>query len=298
MGATGVRHCDAVQAMNDAAGVVDTESQVDLECGAMPIARVQGTALLEFPKDLYIPPEALEVFLETFEGPLDLLLYLIRRQNLDILDIPIAEVTRQYMEYIELMNELRLELAADYLVMAAMLAQIKSQMLMPRPESVEEAEEDPRAELVRRLREYEQIRQAAEDLDGLPRLERDTYGIRVEPMLGERPRPQPDVALNDILTALQKVLQRSQVLRAHRVKAEPLSVRERMANLLDYLRTSPQVEFTCVLRLAEGRSGVVVTLLALLELVKGQLVVLTQAEPFAPIEITLSGVERTVSKSL
>ncbi len=262
--------------------------------GGQPLARINGTPVGELPPDLYIPPEALEVFLEAFEGPLDLLLYLIKRQNLDVLDIPITEVTRQYMDYIRLMNELRLELAADYLAMAALLAEIKSRMLMPRPPASEagDDDEDPRAELVRRLREYEQIRQAAEALDALPRLDRDTYRGAAEPMLVARPKPQPTVQLTDLLHALQQVLKRSEQLQAHHIQAEALSVRERMSHVLDALRQRPQADFVHLLRPAEGRRGVVVTFLAALELMKAQMIELTQTEPLAPIQLSLSSGEQ------
>jgi segregation and condensation protein A len=251
-----------------------------------PLARVQGEPLLELPKDLYIPPEALEVVLEAFEGPLDLLLYLIRRQNLDILDIPIAEITRQYMEYVELMRELRLELAAEYLVMAAMLAEIKSRMLLPRPAAAEEEEEDPRAELIRRLREYEQFRQAAGDLDALPRVGRDLFPLRVRPPEDHRPPPRPRVELGDLLGALQEVLRRARLQEHHHVQREGLSVRERMTRVLDRVAEAKEgVAFTSLFTVEEGRRGVVVTFLALLELLKLGLLELIQSAPFEPIHV-------------
>src|SRR5690554_2663121 len=199
----------------------------------MPFAIVQGAPVLKLPDDLYIPPDALEVFLEAFEGPLDLLLYLIRRQNLDILDIPIAEVTRQYTGYIEMMSELRLELAAEYLVMAAILAEIKSRMLLPRPQSEEEEEEDPRAELVRRLQEYERFKQAAEDLDTLPRLERDLAVASAEFEDHGQVKLPPEVDLREVLLALKDVMARAEMFAHHHVQAEPLSVRERMSRIID-----------------------------------------------------------------
>ncbi|WP_455385436.1 segregation and condensation protein A [Acidihalobacter prosperus] len=250
----------------------------------MPFALVQGEPLTNPPQDLYIPPDALEVFLEAFEGPLDLLLYLIKRQNLDILDIPIAEVTRQYMEYIAMMRELRLELAAEYLVMAAMLAEIKSRMLLPRPPSDEGEDEDPRAELIRRLQEYERIRRAAEDIDELPRLERDIALASAQAPDREAVRPEPDVDLRELLLALREVMARAQMFTHHHIQREPLSVRERMSRVLEALGDEFR-DFTSFFDAEEGRGGVVVTLLAMLELLKSQLIELMQNEPFAPIYV-------------
>ena len=254
----------------------------------MPFAVVEGEPVVDLPRDLYIPPDALEVFLEAFEGPLDLLLYLIKRQNLDILDIPIAEITRQYMEYIDLMKELRLELAAEYLVMAAMLAEIKSRMLLPRPESIGE-EEDPRAELVRRLREYERYKQAADRIDGLPRIGRDLLEARAATPYVRFERPQPDVALEDLLAALALVLTRAQMYRHHRVQVESLSVRERMTIVLDHVQRTHFVEFTALFSPREGRQGVIVTLLALLELLRESLIELVQVKPLGPIHVKGAG---------
>ncbi len=251
----------------------------------MALAIVQGAPVLTLPQDLYIPPDALEVFLEAFEGPLDLLLYLIKRQNLDILDIPIAEITRQYMEYIELMNELRLELAAEYLVMAAMLAEIKSRMLLPRPQTAEDDEDDPRAELVRRLQEYEQYKQAAEDLNALPQLGREIYPTSVEIVDKHVERPLPEVSLQDLLGALKDVLRRADMFSHHHVQLEPLSVRERMSRVLGSVNAESFTEFTTLFTIEEGRMGVVVTLLAILELVKESLIELVQSEPFALIYV-------------
>jgi len=259
----------------------------------MPFAIVQGEPLLTLPKDLYIPPDALEVFLDAFEGPLDLLLYLIRRQNLDILDIPIAEITRQYIEYVELMKSLRLELASEYLVMAAMLAEIKSRMLLPRPadQGDEENEEDPRAELIRRLQEYERYKQAAEDLDAQPRLHRDVFPGQADfPDKVVRRRP-PDVSLADLLSALQDVLRRAEMFTHHRVEREPLSVRERMSRVLEMLGGGGFTDFTHLFRYEEGRLGVVVTFLAVLELIKESLVELVQTEPFGPIHVKARSAE-------
>jgi segregation and condensation protein A len=247
-----------------------------------PFAIVRGEPLTELPADLYIPPGALQVFLEAFEGPLDLLLYLIKRHNLDILDIPIAAITRQYMEYVELMRELQLELAAEYLVMAAMLTEIKSRMLLPKPVEAQD-EEDPRAELVRRLQEYERFRQAAEDIDALPRLERDTFLARaLSPEVGAS-KPLPQVSVQDVLLAFKDVLRRAEMFSHHHVQRESLSVRERMSMVLAKLTAHGFTEFTACFALHEGRAGVTVTLLAVLELIKERLIELVQAAPFAPI---------------
>lgn len=254
----------------------------------LPFALVDGQPLTVIPEDLYIPPDALEIILEAFEGPLDLLLYLIKRQNIDIVDIPIAEITRQYMDYISLMESLRLELAAEYLVMAAMLAEIKSRMLLPRP--VEEGDEDdPRAELIRRLQEYERFKKAAEDLDGLPRLERDLHLAQAALPELERRRPLPDVTLQELLISLREVLQRSEAFSSHHIQREPLSVRERMTWVLERLRGGGHVEFASLFTVEEGRLGVVVSFLAILELVKESLVEVVQSEPFAPIYLKGAG---------
>ncbi len=251
----------------------------------MPFAIVQGQPYTQVPKDLYIPPDALEVFLEAFEGPLDLLLYLIRRQNLDILDIPIADITRQYMGYIALLDEMQFELAAEYLVMAAILAEIKSRMLLPRLQSDEEDEDDPRAELVRRLQEYERFKQAAENLDDLPREGRD-YVI-AEAFMTERKVVQipPDVDLGDMLDALRDVLGRADLFSSHQVQMEPLSVRERMTAIMDRLRKNPYMEFQYFFTAEEGRAGVVVTFLALLELTRERIVEIIQNEPLGQIYV-------------
>jgi segregation and condensation protein A len=255
----------------------------------MPFAMVAGQPYMQLPKDLYIPPDALEVFLEAFEGPLDLLLYLIRRQNLDILDIPIAEITRQYMSYIALLDELQFELAAEYLVMAAILAEIKSRMLLPRLRSDEEDEEDPRAELVRRLQEYERFKQAAEDLDDLPREGRDF--VMAQAFLEERKVFQvpPDVDLKDMLSALKDVLTRADMFSHHHVQMETLSVRERMSRVMDLLRSNPYMEFHQFFTVEEGRMGVVVTFLALMELTRERLIDLVQNEPMGRIYIKSPG---------
>jgi segregation and condensation protein A len=249
----------------------------------MPFAVVLGTPVLTPPKDLYIPPDALEVFLEAFEGPLDLLLYLIKRQNLDILDIPITHVTEQYMAYIDMMQDLKIELAAEYLVMAAMLAEIKSRMLLPRV-GPEQEEQDPRAELVRRLQEYERYKQAAEDLNGLPRLERDIRAVVIafpERHVVQRP---PQVTLDELLAAFAEVIERAELFAEHHVQREALSVRERMTLILERSRGA-FVPFASLFTRAEGRAGVVVTLIAILELTKAALIELVQNEPRGPIYV-------------
>jgi segregation and condensation protein A len=251
----------------------------------MPFAIVQGAPVLRLPDDLYIPPDALEVFLEAFEGPLDLLLYLIRRQNLDILDIPIAEVTRQYTGYIEMMTELRLELAAEYLVMAAILAEIKSRMLLPRPQPEEDEEADPRAELVRRLQEYERFKQAAEDLDGLPRIERDLAVASAEVEDHGQVKVPPEVDLREVLLALKDVMARAEIFAHHHIQAEPLSVRERMSRIINLVSDDRFVEFERCFDLEEGRPGAVVTFLAMLELLREHLIDLVQQEMFGRIYV-------------
>ena len=253
---------------------------------AATIALVEGQAVTELPKDLYIPPEALEVFLETFEGPLDLLLYLIRRQNLDILEIRVAEITEQYMGYIDLMTALQLELVGEYLVMAAMLAEIKSRMLLPRPEILNEDEEDPRAELIRRLQEYERFKTAAENIDELPRLDRDIRVASAERPELVRQMADPEVDLREVLMGLAQVLRRADMFEHHSIVAEPLSVRERMTNLLVQLRGQSEFqEFIGLFDYREGRQGVVVTFLAIMELVREQMLDIVQNEPFAPIYV-------------
>ena len=257
----------------------------------MPFAVVQGTPMLTLPLDLYIPPDALEVFLDAFEGPLDLLLYLIRRQNLDILDIPIAQITAQYMEYVELMKDLKLELAAEYLVMAAMLCEIKSRMLLPRPESADDDEADPRAELVRRLQEYERFKQAAQDIDALPRLERDCFPVHADVPAGHVPRIPPTVELVEVLLALREVLGRADLFTSHRVERESLSLRERMSQVLERVQHGGFVPFVALFDITEGRAGVVVSFLAVLELIKAATLELVQSEPYAPIHIRLRQAE-------
>ena len=252
----------------------------------MPFAMVDGEPMTQLPRDLYIPPDALQVFLEAFEGPLDLLLYLIRRQNLDVLDIPIAEITRQYMAYIDVMSELQLELVGEYLLMAAMLAEIKSRMLLPRPPSAEGTDEDdPRAELVRRLQEYERFKKAAEDIDRLPRMERDTMSTSAELVERKVVKIVPQVTLQEMLIALKDVMGRAEMFAHHHVQRERLSVRQRMSDILSSLRESAFVDFTRLFRAEEGRMGVTVTFSAILELMKEGLIEIVQAEPYAPLHV-------------
>jgi segregation and condensation protein A len=256
--------------------------------GEMPFAMVDGQPVTEMPRDLYIPPQALEVFLEAFEGPLDMLLYLIRRQNLDVLDIPIAEITLQYMRYIELMQVLQLELAGEYLLMAATLAEVKSRMLLPRPHSDQAADEtDPRAELVRRLQEYERFKRAAEGIDRMPRMDRDTWTATADLVERKVTRIVPQVTLQEMLLAFQDVLSRSDMFAHFHVQREPLSVRQRMTDVLSALSASAFVEFVRLFRVEEGRQGVTVTFVALLELLREGLIEIVQSEPYAPLHVRL-----------
>jgi segregation and condensation protein A len=260
----------------------DAEESTNSGQAEMPFALVQGEPLTVVPQDLYIPPDALEVILEAFEGPLDLLLYLIKRQNLDILEVPIADITRQYMTYIDMMQTLRIELAAEYLLMAAMLAEIKSRMLLPRPVDSEE-EEDPRAELVRRLQEYERFKQAAQNIDELPRVGREVHLTDVElPELAQE-RPVPELDLRELLMAFKDAMTRADMYTHHQIAREALSVRERMSKVLEAISAEGFTDYTNLFTIEEGRRGVVVTLLALLELVKEQLIDMVQSEPFAAI---------------
>ncbi|MFZ9709436.1 MAG: segregation and condensation protein A [Steroidobacteraceae bacterium] len=251
----------------------------------MPFALVQGEPVTQLPRDLYIPPQALEVFLEAFEGPLDLLLYLIRRQNLDILDIPLADITRQYMNYIELMQDLQLELAGEYMLMAATLAEIKSRMLLPRSSEASAEEADPRADLVRRLQEYERFKQAAESIDQLPRLERDVWSASA---VDETRRPAtrlPTLTLQEMLSAFQEVVARAAMFQHHHVQRERLSVRARMTDVLDAVKAGGFVEFGRLFKPEEGRMGVTVTFVALLELVREGLIDLVQTEIYGPLHV-------------
>jgi segregation and condensation protein A len=261
--------------------------------GEMPFAMVEGQPITEMPRDLYIPPQALEVFLEAFEGPLDMLLYLIRRQNLDVLDIPIAEITRQYMRYIELMQVLQLELAGEYLLMAATLAEVKSRMLLPRVRDDESADEtDPRAELVRRLQEYERFKRAAEGIDRMPRLDRDTWLASADLVDRKIVRLPPQVSLQEMLLAFQDVLSRSDMFAHHHVQREPLSVRQRMTDVLSSLTASAFVDFVHLFRADEGRRGVTVTFVAILELLREGLIEIVQSEAYGPLHVRLGNPAR------
>ena len=256
--------------------------------GEMPFAVIQGTPILEPPKDLYIPPDALEVFLEAFEGPLDLLLYLIKRQNLNILDIPVARITEQYMSYIDMMYEMKLELAAEYLVMAAMLAEIKSRMLLPPLRGDEEDEEDPRAELIRRLQEYERFKKAAEDLGALPRMEREWHDVVVEFNRSGSAPILPDVTLDALIDAFQDVLRRADMFTDHSIRRETLSVRERMSKMLERASSDHFTAFHDFFTVSEGRAGAVVTMIAVLELLKEALIEIVQNDESAPIYVKLA----------
>ena len=263
----------------------------------MPFAVVDGEPVTALPQDLYIPPYALQVFLEAFEGPLDLLLYLIRRQNIDILDIPIAEITKQYVQYIELMKELQLELAGEYLLMAAMLAEIKSRMLLPRPQVEEEEEEDPRAELVRRLQEYERFKQAAQDLGDLPRLERDTHVASADAPERKVVTQLPDVTLKELLLAFHDVLKRAEMFSNLHLQREPLSVRQRMSEILTRIDASSFTEFADLFDPEEGRMGVAVTFIAVLELLRETVIEVVQAEEFSPLHVRAASSVRLVPDS-
>ncbi|WP_420841638.1 segregation and condensation protein A [Halioglobus maricola] len=253
--------------------------------GEMPFAVVMGQAVTELPKDLYIPPQALEVFLEAFEGPLDLLLYLIKRQNLDILEVDVSKITQQYMHYVDLMDAMQFELAAEYLLMAAMLAEIKSRMLLPRSTDIDEDEEDPRAQLIRRLQEYERFKKAAEDIEEMPRMERDTWVGSANPPDINRVRPDPDVDMRELLVALSEVLRRADMYESHHIQREALSTRERMSDVLEQLAGQQFVPFVSLFSAEEGRLGVVVTFLAVMELIKESLVEIVQTDSFGPIHV-------------
>ena len=270
-----------------AADVVEQDPKSQSPAQAeMPFALVNGQAYTELPKDLYIPPDALEVILESFEGPLDLLLYLIRRQNIDILEIDVSAITKQYVTYVEMMEAMQFELAAEYLVMAAMLAEIKSRMLLPRPPSEDgEDEEDPRATLIRRLQEYERFKQAAEDIDEMPRMHRDIHVARAMAPDRTQTRTDPDVDMKEILFALGEVLRRADMFESHQVEREKLSTRERMTQVLDQLSGKQFMSFIQLFHCEEGRLGVVVTFLAILELVKESLIELVQTEAFGSIHV-------------
>ncbi len=277
---------EQAEALEEQAAALEEQAvEADAEKSPEVLAKYQGVPMLSLPDDLYIPPDALEVFLDAFEGPLDLLLYLIRKNNLDILNIPIADITRQYIEYVEIMKEIRLELAADYLVMAATLAEIKSRMLLPRSEEAKE-EEDPRAELVRRLQEYERIKHAAERLEQLPRMGRDIFSHQLFVPDLIVPKAPPKVELAELLSAFVDILKRSELLATHRVSKEALSVRERMSLILEKVNAVKFIAFHECFDLTEGRLGVVVSFIAILELMKIGLIDIVQTEAFGPIHVT------------
>lgn len=255
----------------------------------LPLAFVRGEAVLERPEDLYIPPDALEVLLDAFEGPLDFLLYLIRKHKFDIVQLPVLEITQQYMEYIELMQEMNFELAAEYLVMAAMLAEIKSRLLLPKHRESDEDEADPRAELIRRLQEYEVFKQAASDLDELPRQERDYFSGQAK--LADNFQPLvilPEVALEELVLALKDIMKRASDFQHHHIKREQMSTRERMSRILMLLQHKDYLPFEACFELEEGREGVVVSFLAILELSKEKLITLTQVALFGPIHLKVA----------
>jgi segregation and condensation protein A len=270
--------------------MLETLDQQTNEYSALAI--VNGEPISQFPDDLYIPPDALEVFLELFEGPLDLLLYLIRRQNLDIINIPISQITHQYIAYIQVMDVLKMELAAEYLVMAAWLAEIKSRMLLPRPAELEDDEFDPRATLIRRLQEYECIKNVAEEIDLIPRLERDIFAAIVDVSVINIERPLPDIQLKEMLLAFQDVLKRVEQLSHHHITKEPLSVRERMSAILENLKGADSLLFSQLFLRKEGRQGAVVSFLAILELCKEGIIDIFQPQPYAELRV------RTASATL
>ena len=263
--------------------------------GEMPFAVVDGEPVTTLPQDLYIPPYALQVFLEAFEGPLDLLLYLIRRQNIDILNIPIAEITKQYVQYIEVMKELQLELAGEYLLMAAMLAEIKSRMLLPRPESHEEEEDDPRAELVRRLQEYERYKKAADDISDLPRLERDVFVATADAPERKVVTTMPDVTLKELLLAFHDVLKRAEMFSNLQMHREPLSVRQRMSEILTRIKANKFTGFGDLFDAEEGRMGVAVTFIAILELLRESMIEVVQSDAYAPLHVRAASTVHLVS---
>lgn len=280
---------------DDAPKPPQDESQTPAQ-GEMPFAVVAGEPITTLPQDLYIPPYALQVFLEVFEGPLDLLLYLIRRQNIDILDIPVAEITKQYVQYIEMMSDMQLDLAGEYLVMAAMLAEIKSRMLLPRPETEEEEEEDPRAELVRRLQEYERFKQAAQDISDLPRLERDVFVAVVDAPDRKVVTQLPDVTMKELLLAFHDVLKRAEMYSNLKLTREPLSTRQRMSEILTRIKAGQFTVFADLFDAEEGRMGVAVTFIAILELLKEAVIEVVQSEEFAPLHVRAASSVRLVEE--
>lgn len=279
--------------MSETPNVTDDDAGLDTTTSEPVVAalgRLFDEPITQMPEDLYIPPEALRVFLEAFEGPLDLLLYLIRRQNLDILTINVATITHQYIEYVELMKAMEIELAGEYLLMAAMLAEIKSRTLLPRPPKAEgEEEEDPRAELIRRLQEYERLKEAAEALDTLPRVGRDWFSVQAGLPPLETRVIHPDVELDELLGALSAVLKRAELVQAHQISREVLSTRERMLRIMEQLsHTEAQQRYTpfeALFTLEEGRAGVVVTFMAILELAKEAMIEIVQNAPLSPIHV-------------
>jgi len=260
----------------------------------MPFAVVDGEPVTTLPQDLYIPPFALKIFLEAFEGPLDLLLYLIRRQNIDILDIPVAEITKQYVQYIDLMSDMQLELAGEYLVMAAMLAEIKSRMLLPRPAPDDEEEEDPRAELIRRLQEYERFKKAAQDISDLPRLERDVFVATADAPERKVVTKMPDVTMKELLLAFHDVLKRAEMFSNLHLQREPLSVRQRMSEILTRIKAGQFTVFADLFDAEEGRMGVAVTFIAILELLKETVIEVVQSEEYGPLHIRAASSVRLV----
>jgi segregation and condensation protein A len=261
------------------------ENTIERPTAPPAYAIVNGAPFNQLPEDLYIPPDALEVFLELFEGPLDLLLYLIRRQNIDIINIPIAQITHQYIAYIQVMGSMKMELAAEYLVMAAVLAEIKSRMLLPRQSESEDEEDDPRATLIRRLQEYECIKDVAEEIDLMPRLERDIFAAVVDASHASSEQALPDIQLKEMLLAFQDVLKRVEQLSHHHITKEPLSVRERMSAILENLKGADSLLFSQLFFRKEGRQGVVVSFLAILELSKERLIDIFQSEPFSELRV-------------
>jgi segregation and condensation protein A len=268
----------------------EATKQGKMQQQVLPFALLHGEAVVEKPQDLFIPPDALEVILDNFEGPLDLLLYLIRKQKLDILALPIAQITQQYIHYIDLMTDLKMELAAEYLVMAAILAEIKSRLLLPKL-TITDEEEDPRAELVKRLQEYEIIKNAAQALDKIPRLERDLHTVNV--LFADnfsQTAEQCDVELSELVSALQSVLKRCDAFEHHHIQAETLSTRERMSMILEQLQQVKGlrfIEFSQLFTFAEGKAGVVVTFLAILELVKESLIECIQNQALGLMQVRL-----------
>ena len=270
----------------DTVSLIPTDMPVQQK---LPLTFLHGKAVVEKPEDLYIPPDALEVILETFEGPLDLLLYLIKKHKLDVLELSIFSITEQYVKYVEMMSEFQLELAGEYLVMAALLAQIKSRLLLPVHEELEE-EEDPRAELIKRLQEYEQFKKAAENIDSLPRVGRDIFIANATfPELEEKNQPLPELAIKDLLLALSDVMARAKTFEHHLISAETLSTRERMSLILHTLsQAKAPVAFTQLFTFEEGRSGVVVSFIAMLELIKEGLIACLQVESDSQIYVSLN----------